>query len=271
MNFGLLQKSWNETWKATLVYGSVLVLLETTLAYVLFSFQDELSQSWMQVEFFQRLLQGILGTEADDGLGPGTFLALPWLHPAILGVLWAHAINYCTRIPVREIERGTIDVFLGLPVSRRELYLHDSIVWLLSGGLVFLLMGVGNLVGTFAADVDDPPSIGLLLQVLLNLFALYLAVGGLTYLVSSLSQRRGRAVVAVFLLLLGSLFLNFLTPFWEAAKGFRWLNLLHYYQPVRLLAGDGIPPHHLIILLAVGAAGWGVGGWCFGRRDIYTL
>jgi len=45
--------------------------------------------------------------------------------------------------------------------------------------------------------------------VMANFFGVYLAVGGIAFLVSALSDRRGRAMAVVFAIVLASFLLNF--------------------------------------------------------------
>ena len=53
-------------------------------------------------------------------------------------------IVLCTRMPAGEIDRGTIDVLLSLPVSRRAVYWSESIVWLITGVLILVMGLIGH-------------------------------------------------------------------------------------------------------------------------------
>ena len=106
---------------------------------------------------------------------------------------------------------------------------------------------------------------------LINLFCLYGAVGGLAWLVSSLSDRRGRATTIVFLILLVLFLLNYLAQFWQPLEKIVFLSPLHYHRPVNVL-GNGIWPwKDLGILLGAGFALWLAAGALFARRDLCTV
>jgi ABC-type transport system involved in multi-copper enzyme maturation permease subunit len=270
MNRGLLAKAWRETWLLTLVCGLGLVLVEAVEAYALLKFQVQISKMVSHLAFAQRFLQNLLGAEVADQLGPDMFPAIAWAHPAALALVWAHAIGFCTRIPAGEVDRGTIDVLLGLPVSRWQLHVNETLAWLVSG-LAVLLAGIGgNTLGTALAHGDCiPPQ--RLATLGSNLFCLYLAVGGLAWLVSALSDRRGRAVAIALGFVLFSFLLNYLAPFWEVADQLSFLSILHYYVPLNILRDGSWPFRNMLLLLALGAALWTAGGLIFARRDLATL
>ena len=271
MNRGLLGKAWRESWLATLFFGAGLALFELLLAYALLDFVDQMSAILTQVKFAQRVFHALLGTNLTDRLGPEVLESIAWVHPAVLALVWAHAIIYCTRVPAGEVDRGTIDVLLGLPVSRWQIYRNESLVWLGSGIAILLLAAAGNVLGRVIAATGPRIDSWRLAALIANLFSLYLAVGGLTWLVSALSDRRGRAMAVVFVFLLGSFLLNFLTQFWSMADRLSFLSLLHYYSPL-LIMRDGLwPIRDVIVLFTVGGVLWVAGGVVFSRRDLATL
>lgn len=271
MNRGLLEKSLRETWRMTLLYAGVLFAFEAIIAYVLPMFQAELRGSWLEVEFVRKLLEALLGAELGASFGPAFLQAFPWVHPVILSVLWAHEVTYYTRVPAGEIDRGTIDFLLGLPVSRRQVYLCDTVVLLGCGAVLIGSLLLGNGFGTSLATEAIAPEPARTVVVLVNLGALYVAVGGVAYLVTAFCDHRGRAVAIVFVVLLASFLVNLLAQFWEIAQAIRFLSILSYYQPIHILRDDAFPYVDVGVLVAVGAITWWRGGRVFSRRDICTV
>jgi ABC-2 type transport system permease protein len=196
---------------------------------------------------------------------------MAWVHPIVLALLWAQEIIFCTRVPAGEVDRGTVDLLLSLPVSRWQVFLCESAVWLFTG-LILVCSGLlGSLLGGLAADEEMRQPIGRVLIVAINFYGLYLAVGGMCWLVSSLSDHRGRAVAVVFALVLVSFLLNFLGQLWEPAHSVQFLGVLNYYRPVAIL-GDGVwPIADMLVLVTVGGICWLIGGVVFARRDICTV
>jgi ABC-type transport system involved in multi-copper enzyme maturation permease subunit len=277
VNRGLLVKSMREAAVVTAILSGALLFIEVILASILPTLWNEFSGMLLQIEFFQGIIKALLGTDIGDMLGPEAIMAIAWVHPVVLAIIWTHAIVLCTRVPAGEIDRGTIDVLFGLPVSRWRVYLSETAV--LGGSGVFLIaMGLlGHRLGMLTAEWDDQPALGPMIAVTANFLCLYLAVGGLAFLVSAASDRRGRAVAIVFAILLASFLLNFLAQFWRPAEMVSFLSLLSYHKPLLVMraadggAGVAWPLADMAVLLGFTAVTWLAGGWWFARRDICTV
>ncbi len=271
MNRGLWLKSLREVWVATALFAAGVAAFEAVLAAVLPTFHEQLEQQFLQIPFIQNIMRALLGTDVGNRLGPIAVGSIAWVHPVVLSLIWAHETICCTRLPAGEIDRGTVDVLLGLPVSRWSAYVTETAMFLVTG-LIILLSGLlGHLLGGRLAPPEYRPDLTDLLAVLANLFCLYIAVGGLAFLVSTLNERRGRAVGTVFALVLISFFIHVLGQFWEPAQSFAFLGLLHYYRPFEILQEQVWPVADMAILSASGIAMWALGGWAFARRDICTV
>ena len=271
MNRGLLVKTLREAGPSVLVFALGLFAAQVLLALILGTFGRQLAEQWVQMKFVQNVLSALLGTEMGAALGPKAMASIAWVHPMVLALVWAHAILFCTRVPAGELDRGTIDVLLALPVSRTRLYVSESCVWL-TGGLLIVTMGlIGNIVGRCLVGREASETTSQLLAVSLNLYALYIAVGGGAWLVSALSDRRGRAVGVLFAILVVSFFLNSMTAFHAGVKRVSFLSVLTYYRPLRVLQGSSWPTADMMVLLGVGVVLWLAGAIVFARRDIRTV
>ncbi len=273
MNRGLLIKSMRESATVLLILATALMVVETVLAYVLPGVIQDFSSTLLQIPFFRTILQALLGMDVGESLGSEALIAMAWVHPVVLAIVWSHAVVMCTRVPAGEVDRGTIDVLFGLPVSRWSVYATEAIT-LVGSGLVLLLMGfLGMRLGMLALDPAQRPALTRLLAVVANLYCIYLAVGGLACLVSAASDRRGRAMGIVFGLLLASFLLNFLAQFWPPAEAVSFLSLMTYYQPLPALqvGASAWPLADMTVLLGFAVTLWAAGGIWFSRRDICTV
>ena len=271
MSRGLISKTLREVRVALLLFAAGMMAFEALFAYVWPHFYEDFVGTILQIEFIQQVFKGLLGTDVGPGVGLTTFAGMAWVHPIVLALLWAQEITFCTRVPAGEVDRGTIDVLLSLPASRWQVFLCESAVWLFTGRILVLSALLGSLLGGLATDEEMRPPIGRVLIVAINLYGLYLAVGGMCWLVSSLSNHRGRAVGVVFALVLVSFLLNFLGQLWEPAQAVQFLGVLQYYQPVAILSDGVWPMADMLVLAAVGATCWLIGGVIFARRDICTV
>jgi len=271
INRGLVLKSAREILPLTLACALLVLAFETLLAYVLPAFQEELMQGFLQIGFVEHILRSMLGADRADRIGPEIFSAIPWAHPVVLAILWTHAVMCATRIPAGEIDRGTVDVLLGMPVTRWQVLCSETVVWMVAGCLVLAGVLAGNLIGTALLPDDPSPNLSRKLTILSNLACLYLASGGFGWMASAWSNHRGRAATFVFAFLLGSFLMDYLVAFWEPAGRWSFLSVMAYYRPFVVLRDGTWPLADLAVLLAVFGTGWLVAAYVFGRRDISTV
>lgn len=271
MNYGVISKTLRETRAALLLFAAGIMGFEALFAYVWPQFYEDFVGTVLQFKFVQHIFKGLLGTDVGSDVGLTTFAGMAWVHPIVLALLWAQEIIFCTRVPAGEVDRGTVELLLGLPVSRWRVFLCESTVWLFTG-LTLVLAGVlGSQLGALAAEEEMRQPIGRVLVVAVNFYCLYLAVGGMCWLVSALSDHRGRAVAVVFAVVLVSFLLNFLGQIWEPARSVQFLGVLNYYRPVAIL-GEGVwPIADMLVLVSVGGICWLIGGVAFARRDICAV
>jgi hypothetical protein len=271
MNLGMMRKAAIEMWPSTLFCAALFFAAEAVLAYVIPAFQAQLSESLVQLRFLQNFVGAMLGVKVADQLGPEAFTAFPWVHPVVLAIVWAHALLCCTRMPAAEIDRGTADMTMTLPVTRLGILLSESVVWL-AAGLVLVGVGLaGNLFGGQYVENHRPPELWRTALVLANMFCLYLAVGGMSWLASASSSSRGPAMGVVFVVLLASFLLNFVAQFWEFADRISPLGLLYYYRPLFILRDGIVPWRDVGVLLGVAAGMWVAAAIVFARRDVCTI
>ena len=269
MNRGLLLRAFRESWVTTLGFGLLLLGVAAGLTFVLTKFGAQISHE--MPDFERRILQAMLGTEVSDRIGPQMLRSIVWVHPVVLALLLAHAIMFCTRVPVGEVDRGTVDVLLSLPVSRWQIFLSESFIWVVGAVTILAAAFAGNALGGLSFPPVQRAEAWKTLLVLLNLFCLYSAVGGFTWLLSSLSNRRGRAMTTVFIVFLGFFLLGYLAQFWPPLERFVFLSPLHYHRPYKVfLSGIG-PWKDMAILFGMGGVLWLAAGVVFSRRDLCTV
>jgi ABC-type transport system involved in multi-copper enzyme maturation permease subunit len=267
---GLLSKAIYETWLATLLFALALLLVMGLLTFVLPQVQENIGDVLERIPFVKSLIAALLGIDVEGELTAQLMQSVLWVHPTVLSLIWAYEIIICTRIPAGEVDRGTIDILLGLPVARWSVYLAESAVWL-AGGLLVLSCGMLGYWGMHQELPGAPVSSRATWYVLLNLFCVYLAVGGLSLLISSLNDRRGWAIGIIFAILLASFLINFLAPLWEPARYAAPFSFMHYYQPAEIMRTSTLPARNLLVLLTAAGATWLAGGLVFSRRDLCTV
>ena len=271
INFGLLRRALREMFPTTLLCAGFLALISCVLAAVLPDFQARTLKSLFVSPAVLQLRNVLLGMDASEGGVSDTAFAVAWSHPVVLILLLAQGVVACTRVPAGEIERGSLDMLLGLPISRRELFLSETMAWAIGGVLTLGAIYAGSFIGARFTLPEYRPHWGRLAMVLVNLGFVYAAVSAAGALASTLSDRRGRAVMVVLVVAVSSLLVNFLELIWESAKQFSFLSFLHYYVPVRMLMNGAWPVHDLVVLGSIALALWVAAWTVMERRALTTL
>lgn len=268
---GLLRKIFYEVRFSVLLFAVGLAAIMSLLTALLPKVLGDIDKLFDSLSFIKPIISALLGVEVGDGLTAQMMQAFLWVHPTVLAMIWAHELMYCSRVPAAEIDRGTIDFLLGLPTSRWKLFLAETIGWLVSGMFILVVGWTGHAIASRWLEPDMLPSGLASFYVIVNLFAVFLAVGGMTFLLSASSDRRGRAIGIGFGILLFSFLLNFLAQFWEPAKSVSFLSVLSYYQPAKVLETGAFPTQNVLILTTLGVTLWICAGLVFRRRSICTV
>ncbi|MFP6584808.1 MAG: ABC transporter permease subunit [Candidatus Hydrogenedentota bacterium] len=271
MNTGLLHKSIREISPVTLICGTGLFFFEMLVTYVFWTYQKEFMGDFMQIEFFSNIINTMVGSKAGTTVGPATLQSLAWIHPLVLSLFFAHVITTATRVPAGEVDSGTADVLLSLPVSRWTLYTHEAIVGMGSGLFLIGMALLGHLVGNQFIPAEGRIPFDHVLVIVVNLFMLYICVGSIACLLSTYANSRGRAVGGSVGILIAFLLWNFVEQYWEPADKIAFLNILSYYKPAPILDTGVVPWRDMTVLLGISGLLWGLGGAHFHRRDINTL
>lgn len=268
---GLVAKALQEVWVATLIFGVALAGVMALLTFLLPQIQAGMDGVLESLPFVRGIMAAVLGTEVGEEITARAMQSLLWVHPTVLALIWAHEITLCTRTPAGEIDRGTIDFLLSLPVSRWKVYLSESVVWLTTGAFVLTLGYLGHRVAAPSMPQEMRPEPMIAARVLFNLYLLYFAVGAFALLVSSASNRRGWAMAFVFGVVIASFLLNFTAQLWEPAKPFAILGVMQYYRPAEIMKTHALAWGDLAVLFACGAVAWTAAGLIFARRSICTV
>jgi ABC-type Na+ efflux pump permease subunit len=268
---GLLSKILTEVFWPVIWFCLGLCLIMGLLTALLPKVLGNIHEVFDNMPLVKPLITALLGVDPGNQISSQLSQAFLWTHPTLLTLLWAHELMYCSRMPAGEIDRGTADFLLCQPVTRTQVFVAESIGWLLSGVLILGSGCVGHLIASGFVHAEMRLPFASALLVLGNLGALYLAVGSLAFLLSACSDRRGRAVGIVFAILLLSFLLNFLAQFQDWAKRISWLSMMEYYRPAIVIQNNQFPRADVLTLLTLAAIWWTAALIVFRRRSICTV
>ncbi len=270
MNRGLLIKTVRETLWVTLAFALGVGVFEGLILVFFQMFFEESAGQLLNLPFVQRMIQSLLGVGFEGPLDAQTAISFAWVHPMVLVLTWALAITLATRCPAGEIDAGTVDVLLGLPVSRWQIHTTVTTAVLVSGAIAVLTALLGSWIGGRFVGADYRIPARALLPLAANLYCLYVAVAAAATLVSAVSNHRVRAVGAAFALVVASFMLNVFAQFWPPLAPAARLSVLTYYRPFYIIR-DGWAWVDMGVLVAVATVLWISAGVAFHRRDICTV
>ena len=176
-NLGLVQRALREILGITIVFAGVLATISGLLAYALPRIQARFMQRQFIPPGVKQFRDAILGLDSTGAGVSEVAFAIAWSHPIVLALLSAHAIMVCTRVLAGEVERGTVDVLLALPVSRLRLLASETLAWLITAGVVLAAVYAGSYVGAQFIKPEFRPDWAKLFMVLCNLSLVYAVIG----------------------------------------------------------------------------------------------
>ncbi len=249
---------------ATIFFEALFVLF---VREVLSQALVDLARLWGRNELFRQVQMAMLGADFGADLSATALMTIGFSHPLMYTFMWVLALTLGTRFAA-EVDRGTADLLLTLPVSRGGVYAAQSVVLVAALAAVSLAPLAGAALGPAWIPLREPLNLERLALLVPGLFSLNIAIAGLAMLCGSCLSRRGPAVAIVLTLLLASFLLEFLAPFWNVARALTVVGAIHYYRPLPVVR-TGMPPlADWAVLLAAGLTAWLLGLWRFTRRDV---
>jgi beta-exotoxin I transport system permease protein len=197
----------------------------------------------------------------------GGSIALGYIHPIAIVLVSIFAIGFTTTAVAGERQRGTLEVVLARPVSRRTLYATLLVALVLFVGLVLASALVGTIVGCAAAGVLDELPFDRLPLLWLNGMLLWGAIGTIGLAASVSFDRLSPAIGVTLAIVIVSYFLEILGSLWSDAKGLQPFSLFHYLTAKDILTGT-TNVSGLVLLAVVAAVAIAWAEIVFPRRDL---
>ncbi len=194
-------------------------------------------------------------------------IAIGAIHPIALVLNSVFAVGFSVAAVAGERQRGTLEVLLARPLSRRTVY------WtLLAAGLLFVALAVtatilGVVAGSTLSGVADQLATARLPLLWLNGVLLFGAITAIGLAASVSFDRMSPALGVTAALVVVMYFLEVLGTFWPDAQFLQPYSLFHYYDPKDILEGTArAGDFGVLAIVAAIAIGWAIIE--FPRRDL---
>ncbi len=251
-------------WRLRIVVVAVALAAWSYLLPVIFATFGRQMATLMDADLIPKPFLRLMGA---DPFSLDGAVALGWIHPIGLGLQLILPLAMGVGAVAGERQRGTLEVLLARPVSRRTLLL----TWVVVLAGVVLVTVLAALAGTWvaalrygvAADLD----LGELALLGVNTVALLLSVGCVGLAASVSSDRLGRPLgFGIGFVFLTYLF-DILGTLWPDADWLQPYSPFHYLQPLEILGARG-DVRDVWVLLGVAAVALAYALWRFPRRDL---
>lgn len=194
-------------------------------------------------------------------------VALGWIHPIGLGLQVILPIGLGALAIAGERQRGTLEVLLSRPVSRRVFYLTSLLALAAFAAVTVTAAVLGTLAGAAVYGVGGEMDVARLPLLALNTALLLIALGSISLAASASFDRVGPPLgIGLAVLLLGYLF-DVLGTLWPDAEFLQPWSPFNYLQPLEILGGRG-DERDVLVLAAVVVVATAYGLWRFPRRDL---
>ncbi len=237
MNIPLLKRTWQ---------SNALRLVVICLALAAWGSLGPIIYSQFGATFRELVESGVL-PEAMTNFGGGDVFSLPgsialgFVHPIAIILLSIFAVGFATSSFAGERQRGTLEIILARPLSRRRAYL--TILVSVFGFLAVEL--AAYLVGSFTSaslfNVIGEIDTNLLPLVWLNGLLLFGSFAAIALAASVSFDRLAPALGITIAILLIGYFLEILGTLWPDAAFLQPYSLFHYLQTRDILLGRADP------------------------------
>jgi ABC-2 type transport system permease protein len=197
---------------------------------------------------------------------PGS-VGLGFIHPFAIALLAVFAIAYPLTAVAGERQRGTLEVVLARPISRRSFYVTLLINTTLYIALSVAAVLLGALAASAATGVVDELAAENLPLLWFNGTLLYVSIGSIALAMSVSFDRMAPAATITLTVVLVAYFLQVLGSIWPDAQWLQPYSLFYYLKPEDVLL-RGLPPFDIALLGTVAIAGVIYALFVFPRRDL---
>jgi len=266
---------WRKTWGDQRGLVLSLVALWTAFPWIYIwlsaqipmpAFQDVLLRAIPQD--WQRL-SGVPFSEVATHAGR---VALAFVDPVVVLAATVFGITRGSDAVSGPLERGTMEMILAQPVTRRAVFISQAVATVAAAALLAAVLG-----GAAASAVALGPWSGKvdplrLVPAALNVFGLMVCMAGISACVSSADSYRWRTIGIMCGFYVFSILAKLVGRLSNTLSWCGYLSILNAYEPQRLV-GDPATAWRLLlaydgVLLGLGLAAYVVGGWIFARRDL---
>ncbi len=263
MNLPLLRHTWRSNAFRLIIIGLALTAWGTLMPIIYSQFGA----------LFRELMETGVLPEAITSFGGGDVFSLPgsialgFVHPIAIVLLSVFAVGFSTGAFAGERQRGTLEILLARPLSRRRAYVTVLVSVFGFLGIALAACLVGAVVSANLFNVIGEIDTSRLPLVWLNGLLLFGSFATIALAASVSFDRLGPALGVTLAILLVAYFFEILGSLWPDAAFLQPYSLFHYLQTRDILL-DQADPFGFALLGSVIVVSVVYALLVFPRRDI---
>jgi ABC-2 type transport system permease protein len=194
-------------------------------------------------------------------------IALGFIHPLAVALLCVFAVGFAAASVAGERQRGTHEVLLSRPISRRSLVVTLFVVMSVFICLAVLATLAGALASASLFDVIGEVELDNVPILWLNVVLLFVALASIGLAASVSFDRLTPALGITLAVTIVSYFFDVIGSLWPDAEGLRPYSVFYYVKAKDVLLGE-VAATDLLLLALVALAAFVYALLTFPRRDI---
>jgi ABC-2 type transport system permease protein len=197
----------------------------------------------------------------------GGTISVGFIHPISIALYGMLSAGLTVGALSGERQRGTLELLLSRPISRRTVLSTMLLEGWIGAALVAAAYVAGTILGSLVAGVSDQLAFGQL-PALWGMATIFWGMFATVAIAASGSfDQTAPAMAITVALIMASYIIEVIGTFWDVVEPYRYLSLFNHFSPKSILAGTVDGSAALIFaVVAVAAAAWAY--YEFPRRDL---
>ncbi|WP_316572120.1 ABC transporter permease subunit [Neobacillus sp. YIM B06451] len=174
-----------------------------------------------------------------------------------------------TQLVAKLVDHGSMAYLLATPTTRGKIAFTQALVLITGIVLIMALTTISGFTG-FYLFIEDASAFhtARFLQLNIGAFLLFFAVGGISFLISSLSNDEKKSLGISGAIAIGFFSLDLVGKISEKIDWLRNMTIYSLYAPSDIVSGTAKLGPSLALLAAIGALAFFAGIYAFKKRDL---
>jgi len=197
------------------------------------------------------------------------FISAEYYGLILVLILSIVCVQLSTQLMAKLVDQGSMAYLLSTPTTRGRIAFTQASVLVSGLAMIMAVTTIAGFVGNawfLGGDYEFDTS--KFLQLNVSALLLFVAVGGIAFLVSALSNDEKRALGISGGITFGFFSLDLLGKISDSTEWMRSFTIFSLYKPSEILSGGEGLLQPALILLAIGLAAFGLAIALFRRRDL---